>query len=67
MLFHGAIVSLILNVKKTKELLIDFSKSTFNHQPLNLQGCGVDIGNKFKYLDVIGDQPNVNRNYSSGD
>ena len=33
--------SLILNVKKTKELIFDFSKSTPYHEPLTIQGCDV--------------------------
>ena len=45
--------SLILNVKKTKELIFHFSKSTPYHEPLTIQGCDVEICNQFKYLGVV--------------
>ena len=45
--------SLILNVKKTKQLIFDFSKSTPYHEPLTIQGCDVEICNQFKYLGVV--------------
>ena len=41
--------SLILNARKTKELIFDFSKSAPHHEPLTIQGCDVEICNQFKY------------------
>ena len=45
--------SLISNVKKTKELIFDFSKSAPYHEPLTIQGCDVEICNQFKYFGVV--------------
>ena len=64
--------SLILHVKKTNELIFDFSKSTPYHEPLTIQGCDVEICNQFKYLGVVIDDqlswsyyPGHNKNCSS--
>ena len=56
MLFHGVHVPLhspILNVKKTKELIFDVSKSAPYHEPLTIQGCDAEICIQFKYIGVI--------------
>ena len=42
-------------VKKIKELIFDFIKSTLNHKPLNIRACDEDIRNKFKNLHVVND------------
>ena len=45
--------SLILHVKKTKELRFDVSISAPYHEPLTIQGCDVEICNQFKYIGVV--------------
>ena len=39
--------NLLLNVKKTKELIFDFRKHQDNHNQLNIAGSDVDIGNSY--------------------
>ena len=45
--------SRILHVKKTKELIFDFSKSAPYNEPLTMQGCDVETCNQFKYIGVV--------------
>ena len=42
-----------LNVKKTKEIIYDFRKSSSDHLPVIIGGDNVDVVANFKYLGVI--------------
>ena len=45
--------NLMLNVSKTKELIIDFSrKQQRSYHPLSIKGAEVERVNSFKYLGV---------------
>ena len=39
-----------LNVKKTKEMVIDFRKNTTTHDPVIIKGEAVELVNEYKYL-----------------
>ena len=45
--------NLLLNVKKTKELIFDFRKSQTTHKQLSIAGSDVDIVHSYKYLGTI--------------
>ncbi len=42
-----------LNVKKTKEMFIDYSKSPCNFAPVNIKGENVEVVQEYKYLGNI--------------
>ena len=45
-----------LNVKKTKEMIIDFSETPVQHEPLIINEGTVEIVNEYKYLGTIIDK-----------
>ena len=45
--------NLLLNVKKTKELIFDFRKQQVGHKQLSIAGSDVDIAHSYKYLGTI--------------
>ncbi len=47
---------LILNVSKTKELVIDFRKKTDKVSPITINGNPIEIISSYKYLGVHIDQ-----------
>ena len=54
---------LLINVKKTKELIVDFRRNTKAHDPLCISGLKVERVNEYKYLGtVIDDKLNWNEN-----
>jgi len=60
---------LTLNVKKTKELVIDFGQTTYEHKPLTINGEEIESVEEYKYLDTIIDHKlswvqNTNRIHS---
>ena len=41
-----------LNVSKTKEMIVDFRKSNFNHEKIFIEGQEVEVVENYKYLGV---------------
>ena len=55
-----------LNVKKTKEMIVDFSKSPNGFSPVNIKGDNVDIVDEYKYLgNIIDNKLKGNLNVSN--
>ena len=54
---------LILNTKKTKEMVIDFRHKKQELTPVNIDNCDIETVNEYKYLGtVIDDKLNWNSN-----
>ena len=47
---------LLLNIKKTKELILDFRLNDNDHEPIEIKGEPVEIVKEYKYLGVIFDK-----------
>ncbi|XP_078810605.1 uncharacterized protein LOC144994967 [Oryzias latipes] len=43
---------LLLNTSKTKELILDFKRSSPSQSPVNIQGSDIEVVDTFKYLGV---------------
>ena len=41
-----------LNVSKTKEMIVDFRKSNFNHEKIFIEGQEVEVVENYKYLGI---------------
>ena len=51
-----------LNVKKTKEMIVDFRRTHCDHEPLVINNVAVDVVENYKYLGtIIGDKFTFNQ------